>query len=165
MRKASRFPVLIFCAAMLLGAAPAPGQQQAQEPAPPAGEAAPPEGKPVQPPPRVGDELVGTRWQAETLAGAPVPDPAQVTIDFLPGDHVRGQAGCNRFVGPFASRARHITIGWLRQSRLRCPPEEAALQRRVVATLHEVERAELGEDTLTLYGPDGEESRFVPRPE
>jgi heat shock protein HslJ len=164
MRKASRFPALIFCAAALLGAAPAPGQQQqAQQPAPPAGEAEPP--KPVQPPPRVGDELVGTRWQAETLAGAPVPDPALVTIDFLPGDHVRGQAGCNRFVGPFASRARHITIGWLRQSRLKCPPEEAALQRRVVATLHEVERAELGEDTLTLYGPDGEESRFVPRPE
>jgi heat shock protein HslJ len=155
MRKASRFSVLVFCAAALLGAVPASAQQ-----APP-----PPEGKPVQPPPRVGDELVGTRWQAETLAGAPVPDPAQVTIDFLPGDHVRGQAGCNRFVGPFATRARHITIGFLRQSRLKCPPEQAALQRRVVATLHEVEHAELREDSLTLLGPDGEASRFVPRPE
>jgi heat shock protein HslJ len=163
MRKASRFPALVFCAAALLGAAPAPGQQQAQVPVPP--EAPPDEGKPVQPPPRVGDELVGTRWQAETLAGAPVPDPALVTIDFLPGDHVRGQAGCNRFVGPFASRARRVTIGWLRQSRLKCPPEEAALQRRVIATLHVAERAELGEDTLTLYGPAGEASRFVPRPE
>jgi heat shock protein HslJ len=165
MPKASRFPVLALCAAALLGAAPAPGQQPArpaQEPAPP--EAAP-EGKPVQPPPRVGDELVGTRWRADTLAGAPVADPALVTIDFLPGDHVRGQAGCNRFVGPFASRARRITIGWLRQSRLKCPPEEAALQRRVIATLHVAERAELGEDTLTLYGPAGEASRFVPRPE
>jgi len=168
MRKASRLPVVILCTAVLLGASPAPGQQQVQQapgPTPPPPGAPPPEGRPVKPPPRVGDELVGTRWQAETLAGAPVPDPALVTIDFLPGDHVRGQAGCSRFVGPFASRARHITIGWLRQSRLKCPPEEAALQRRVIATLHVVERAELGEDTLTLYGPDGEASRFVPRAE
>jgi heat shock protein HslJ len=169
MRKASRLPVLVLCAAALLGAAPAPGQQQPAQEAPPPADGAPsealPKAKPVKPPPRVGDELVGTRWRAETLAGAPVPDPALATIDFLPGDHVRGQAGCNRFVGPFASRARHITIGWLRQSRLKCPPEEAALQRRVIATLHVVERAELGEDKLTLYGPDGEASRFVPRGE
>jgi heat shock protein HslJ len=158
MRKASLPVLLLLCAALLLpGAVPALGQQQA--PAPPA------DAKPVQPPPRIGDDLVGTRWQAETLEGQPVLDPASATIDFLRGDHVRGQAGCNRFVGPFASRAKRVTIGIVRQSRLKCPGEQAALQRRMVNTLHLAERAELGEGTLTLYGPKGERSRFVPRPD
>lgn len=120
-----------------------------------------------EPPPRVGDALIGTRWQALTLRGEKVADPTQATIDFLPGDHVRGQVACNRFVAPFASRANRITIGPIRISRLRCA-EGAALQKTLVDTLHQAEQAALsederGEDQLELLGSDGAISRFVPR--
>ena len=105
MRKA-RLPALLLTA-LVLTACSAGAQTQAKRPA--------------GPPPRIGDELVGTRWQAQSIDGQPVPDPALMTIDFLPGgDQVRGQAGCNRFVGPFASRADKVTLGILRQSRLPC---------------------------------------------
>lgn len=115
-----------------------------------------------QAPPRIGDDLVGTSWQAETLMGEPVADPQQATIDFLPGDHVRGQVACNRFVGPFATRAKHITIGPVRVSRLRCN-DGAALQRTFVDVLHYAQRAELSEDHLELIGSRGAPSRFVRR--
>lgn len=120
-----------------------------------------------EPPPRIGDALIGTRWQALTLRGEKVADPTQVTIDFLPGDHVRGQVACNRFVAPFASRANRITIGPIRISRLRCA-EGAALQKTLVDTLHKAEQAALsederGHDQLELVGPDGTISRFVRR--
>jgi heat shock protein HslJ len=115
-----------------------------------------------QAPPRIGDDLVGTSWQAETLLGEKVADPLQATIDFLPGDHVRGQIACNRFVGPFATRAKHITIGPVRVSRLRCG-EGAALQKTLVDVLHYAQRAELSEDRLELIGSHGAPSRFVRR--
>ena len=71
----------------------------------------------VQTPSRVGDRLVGSKWQAQSLQGEPVENPAGATIDFLPGDQVRGQAGCGRFVGPFSTRMDRIVIGPLRPSR------------------------------------------------
>ena len=60
-----------------------------------------------------------------------------MTIDFLRGgDQVRGQAGCNRFVGPFASRGDKVTMGIPRQSRAECSPEEAEMQKSFIDMLH-----------------------------
>jgi heat shock protein HslJ len=113
---------------------------------------------------RIGDELEGTSWQAESLDGRPVPDPAAMTIDFLRGqEQVRGQAGCNRFVGPFASRGDKVTMGILRQSRAQCPPEQAAAQKAYIDMLHAAWRAELGPDVLTFHGRNGDQITFVRR--
>lgn len=114
-------------------------------------------------PPRIGDALVGSRWQAVSLRGIPVAEPSQATLDFLPGAHVRGQVACNRFVAPFASRADRITIGPVRVSRLRCP--DATLQQTMVDALHYAERAVLTREqqALELFEPDGAVSRFEPR--
>ena len=88
-----------------------------------------------------------------------------MTIDFLkPGDQVRGQAGCNRFVGPFASRGDKVTMGILRQSRNACPPEQAAMQQTFIDMLHAAWRAELNGNTLTFYGRQGEQITLTPRP-
>ena len=102
---------------------------------------------------------------AETLAGAPARIRRWRRSTSCPATTSAAKPAATGSWGRSLPRARHITIGRLRQSRLKCPPEEAALQRRAIATLHVVERAELGKDTLTLYGPDGEASRFVPRVE
>ena len=113
---------------------------------------------------RVGDQLEDTRWQAESIDGVPVADPSVMTLDFLPGgDQVRGQAGCNRFVGPFASRADKVTLGILRQSRDECAPALAAVQRQLIQLLHDAYRVEVGNGVLTFYSRHGDEIRFVRR--
>ena len=109
-------------------------------------------------PPRVGDELEGTSWQAVSIDGRPVPNPSEMTIDFLKGgDSVRGQAGCNRFTGPFASRGDKVTMGILRQSRDDCPPEQAAAQQAFIDMLHAAYRTEVDGQTLTFYSRQGQQ--------
>ena len=150
MRVSPWLPVLLL---LLAGAAHAQEQQPAAAPPPP---------DPTAPRWRVGDELVGTSWRAETIRGEPVPDPQAATIDFLPGDHVRGQAGCNRYVGPFATRSDRITIGPLRVSRLKCG-EGTRLQQAFIDMLHRASRVVLAEDRLELQPTEGPASRFVRR--
>src|SRR5262245_2437907 len=85
----------------------------------------------------IGDELKGTRWQAETVDGAPVANPAWMLVEFTAsGDQVRGRAGCNQFVGPFASRGDKVTMGIMRQTLAECSPEQAAAQKTLIDMLH-----------------------------
>jgi heat shock protein HslJ len=146
MRKAA----LLLSLTVLLGGG-APGLRAQQEQAPP------------KPPYMIGDQLIGTRWQAESLRGDKVADPARATLDFLPGDQVRGQAGCKRFVGPFATRDDRINIGPVRTSLDTCRGPDASLEERVIEALQRSERVELGEDVLVLHDQGAPPSRFVPR--
>jgi heat shock protein HslJ len=116
-------------------------------------------------PSRVGDELEGTSWQAVAIDGKAVADPAAMTIEFLKGgDQVRGQAGCNRFVGPFASRGDKVTMGILRQSRSDCPPDQAQAQQAFIAMLHAAYRTEIDGRTLTFYSRQGQQITLEPLP-
>lgn len=115
------------------------------------------------PPPRIGDALVGSRWAAEILDGEPVARPAEATIDFLRGDHVRGQLGCNRFVGPFATRADKIVFGPLRTTRSACPAAGAAQADRFLRVLQRGGRVDFADDALTITPTGGAPSRFVRR--
>lgn len=119
-----------------------------------------------QAPSRIGDRLVGTKWQAQTLQGEPVANPAGATLDFLPGDQVQGRAGCGRFEGPFATRMDRIVIGPLRTSSDPCGPQEVLQQLQFTGVLKRAERAVLQNDALLLYSAGKPEpSRFVPRPD
>jgi heat shock protein HslJ len=119
---------------------------------------------PPGPAPRIGDKLIGSKWQAQSLQGEQVADPAAATLEFLPDDQVRGDAGCNQFVGPFATRADRIVFGPLRVSRLRCEGAEAMAQEQMLEALHQGGRVELHEDSLVLHAMSGAPSRFVPLP-
>jgi heat shock protein HslJ len=112
---------------------------------------------------RVGDELVGTRWRAQTIKGVPVADPSQATIEFLPGDHVRGQAACNRYVGPFATRSDRITLGPLRVSRLDCG-DQTPLLVALITELRRANRVVLSPDRLELQPSTGPASVFLASP-
>ena len=90
-------------------------------------------------------------------------NPAEMTIDFLPGEQVRGQAGCNRYVGPYGTRDDRITLGILRQSRLNCDPAQMAAQKQLIDLLHGATKAEVVAGTLVLSGRHGEEIHFVRR--
>jgi len=112
---------------------------------------------------RVGDELVGTRWRAQTIKGVPVADPSQATIEFLPGDHVRGQAACNRYVGPFATRGDRITLGPLRVSRLDCGDRTPLLE-ALITELRRANRVVLSPGRLELQPSRGPASVFLASP-
>ena len=86
-----------------------------------------------------------------------------MTLDFLPGDQVRGQAGCNRYVGPFASRGDRVTLGILRQSKEECSPAETAIQKQLIDHLHGAARGEIVDGELIFYGRHGEEIQFAHR--
>ena len=112
---------------------------------------------------RIGDELKGTRWQAETVDGVPVADPAHMTVEFAAsGDQVRGQAGCNEFVGPFASRGDKVTMGILRQTLTQCPPEQAAAQKTLIDMLHAAYQGDVEGNVLTFVSRQGGTITFVP---
>ncbi len=116
-------------------------------------------------PARVGEELAGTSWRAVSIDGRPVADPSEMTIDFLKsGDQVRGQAGCNRFVGPFASRGDKVTMGILRQSRADCPADQAQAQQAFIDLLHAAYRTEVDGRTLTFYSRQGQQITLEPLP-
>ena len=110
---------------------------------------------------RIGDDLAGTRWQAQSLKGMPVAEPGSVTLEFIPGDQVRGQAACNRFVGPYASRDDRINLGPLRLSRLDCGPEGNELAQNVLVELRRANKVVLTKDRLELLPSRGPASVFV----
>jgi heat shock protein HslJ len=121
-------------------------------------------------PPRIGDRLVGTRWRAESLRGRPVPkELAGVqTLEFLEDGFVRGETGCNRYVGPFATRANRAVLGPLSLTRRACAqPDLTQQEAAFVETLEKTERAELREEdqVLLLYSSLSDRpSRFVRQP-
>ena len=112
---------------------------------------------------RIGDDLVGTRWQARSIKGVPVADPSRATLEFLPGDHVRGQAGCNRYVGPFATRSDRITLGPLRLSRLDCD-DQTSLAKELITELQRANRVLLSPERLELQPSTGPASVFLASP-
>jgi heat shock protein HslJ len=113
---------------------------------------------------RIGDDLAGTRWRAESIKGVPVADPSEATLEFIPGDHVRGQAACNRFVGPYASRSDRINLGPLRVSRLDCGDDGEALQNALIVELRRANRVVLTKDRLELLPSRGPATVFARSP-
>jgi heat shock protein HslJ len=102
-------------------------------------------------PPRIGDELVLTSWQAQTVTGAPVIAKSGLILEFLEDGFVRGDTGCNRFVGPFATRADRVTLGPLSTTRNDCAL--ASLGRQEVAyinALQDAQRMQLEEKGAVL---------------
>jgi heat shock protein HslJ len=107
-------------------------------------------GQPPKPVPRVGDRLHETRWRVETIQGRPVIRGKEPTLEFLRDDHLRGGTGCNRFVGPWHTRATRAVMGPLRKSRLTCRPDLAQQEQQFLDTLERTERFELKDEGRTL---------------
>ena len=88
-----------------------------------------------------------TSWQAQTVAGAPVIANSGLILEFLEDGFVRGDTGCNRFVGPFATRADRVSLGPFSTTRNDCAG--AALGRQEVAylgMLQDAQRMQLEEE-------------------
>lgn len=118
-------------------------------------------------PPRIGTRLAGTRWRAQVLVGRQAPAGSALTLEFLEDGFVRGETGCNRFVGPYATRADHVVIGPLDLTRRDCQAGAAKLESAYVAALEGVERMELQQEDqiLIVHSARAEKpSRFLRQP-
>ena len=112
---------------------------------------------------RIGDRLQGTSWKVDTIDGKAVADPSQMTVKFAPeGDQVSGTAGCNQYVGPFASRGDKVTMGILRQTLAPCTPEQTAMQKALIDMLHAAYQASVADGVLTLVSRQGVRSTLEP---
>jgi heat shock protein HslJ len=115
------------------------------------------------PRPRIGDRLQGTHWKVDTIDGQAVTDPSVMTVVFASeGDEVSGVAGCNKYVGPFASRGDKVTMGILRVTRAECPPEQAAMQKALIEMLHSAYQASVDGGVLTFVSRQGTRSTLEP---
>lgn len=135
---------------------PPPQAQQPPRPAPAALPVPPPQypgqapGQRPKPVPRIGDRLHETRWRIETIQGRPVVRGKEPTLEFLRDDHLRGGSGCNRFVGPWQTRANRAVLGPLRRSRMSCGPELDRQEQQLMDTLEHSERLEFQNEGRTL---------------
>jgi heat shock protein HslJ len=120
-----------------------------------------------KPIPRIGDDLVSTRWRAVTIRGRPVAKGHEPTLDFVDDGHLRGSTGCNRFVGPWATRVDKGVIGPLDTTRTACPPALAAQDKDVIDALEHTEKLALQEKgaVLLIYAKGAPQpSRFTRAP-
>jgi heat shock protein HslJ len=79
--------------------------------------------------------LIGSEWLAEDIDGAGVAGNSHSTLHFAAADHVDGDTGCNRFMGPLAAEGQSIRIGPLATTRRACAPALMDQERRYLVAL------------------------------
>ena len=93
---------------------------------------------------------MSTRWRAVTIRGRPVAKGHEPTLDFVDDGHLRGSTGCNRFVGPWATRVDKGVIGPLDKTLDACPPGLAEQDEDVIDTLEHTEKLSVQEKGAVL---------------
>jgi heat shock protein HslJ len=101
-------------------------------------------------PPRIGTDLARTRWRTDSIAGTPAVRGTALTIEFLEDGYARGEAGCNRYVGPYATRANNVVLGPFSLTKRECPAALANQEQRYITALEQSERMELKEKAQVL---------------
>ena len=91
---------------------------------------------PVSPPPPLRvDDLVGSEWLAETIAGGAVVAGSRSTLHFVSIAQVDGDTGCNRFAGPVTLENGNLRIGPLATTRRACAPALMDQERRYLVSI------------------------------
>ena len=91
---------------------------------------------PVPPPRPVRvDDLVGSEWIAEDIAGATIAGGSRSTLHFLSIAQVDGDTGCNRFAGPVTVEDGIMRIGPLATTRRACAQALMDQERRYLVAL------------------------------
>lgn len=107
------------------------------------------------------DELLGTSWRVETLAGRPAAEGVESTLSFAEPGRVQGLGGCNRYAGPLRVEDGRLRVGPLVATRMACPPPRME-QEQLFLDLLERGRRFRREGATLLLESDGEAepSRF-----
>lgn len=107
--------------------------------------------------------LAGVDWRLLDVGGRPaLPSaPAHLRFDADTG-RVAGDAGCNRFAGPYVRDGAALRLGPLISTRRACIDDAATRQETaVLAALEATRRHAIAGDTLVLSGDAGVLARWV----
>lgn len=99
-------------------------------------------------------DLLGS-WWIKSIGDRPVVNMSTVEIEFVEGNRVAGNAGCNHFMGGYTLSEENMTITRLGSTRMVCPPALMEQETRLFATLQQVVQVRLGRGSLELLDHDG----------
>ncbi len=109
--------------------------------------------------------LAGTSWRLEDLAGTPVVEGADATLDFLDDERVAGSGSCNRFTGTAKVSGTSITFGALTVTEMACAEAVGAQEARYLKALAAAERYAFDGPALQIFSKGlSSPLRFVRRP-
>lgn len=98
------------------------------------------------------ERLAGTGWGIVAIDGRRIAPTENYQLEFLDG-RLSGQAGCNRFSGPYSESGRTLRPGAIMSTRMACPGPRMTHERRMLALLGGPIRYSFqGGETLTLAG-------------
>ncbi len=97
------------------------------------------------------DELIGSTWQLENLAGTAALPTVVATLEFPEPGKVVGRGSCNRFFGSAQISGTTITIGALGATRMACGEAVDHQETEYLRLLQAAERYELDGATLRVF--------------
>lgn len=101
--------------------------------------------------------LRGAEWQVTDLAGTGMLERSRVTLAFLSGGRLAGQASCNRFTGRYQLTGEGLAVDSLATTRMACAPALMHQEQRFLERLTAVRYARIDrQGRLRLEGPGGE---------
>ncbi len=111
------------------------------------------------------DDLIGTRWQLESIDGTSAAATAAPTIAFPERGTIRGFAGCREFVSRYQARGDRIGLSETTMSGTECDAPRAIAVREGDFTTHlsEVEHYRLEGDRLEMTTAGGHTLVFARR--
>lgn len=104
--------------------------------------------------------LSGTRWQAQSIEGAPVAYRTP-TIEFA-GDRISGTGGCNRFFGGYTISGDRISFGGVGATEMACEPVIMAQEAAFHTALNSAQTYRREGETLVLTSSAGDALVFRP---
>ncbi|MGZ8414260.1 MAG: META domain-containing protein [Gemmatirosa sp.] len=107
--------------------------------------------------------LDGVDWRLLDVGGRPALTTTAVQMRFAADSgRVSGDAGCNRFAGPYVRDGASLRLGPLVSTRRACIDDGATRQEmEVLAALEATRRHAITGDTLVLSGDAGVVARWV----
>lgn len=101
--------------------------------------------------PSLMDQLVGTEWRLEDLAGAGVLDNLQTTLRFETADRIVGNGGCNRYFGGVTVNGDRLAVSAVGSTRRLCAPAVMNQEMRFFNALQQAQRITIDGSSLYLY--------------
>jgi len=104
------------------------------------------------------NDLLGTAWLAQEIAGSASADGVRSTLEFAKPGQAGGTTGCNQYFGPVSRQGGGRVFGNLASTRKMCPPAEMDQEQHFLQALSTASRLELAGDgqSLLIYADDAE---------
>ena len=111
---------------------------------------------------RNADDLIGTEWVLEDLAGRGVEDRVQSTVIFKTHDRIVGWGGCNRYFSGYRFHGQKLDIGPIGSTRRVCPAVVMDQETRFFSALDKANRMSREGAYLLIHCDDMEKPlRFM----